>query len=104
MHTHDSDRPSLAVTSDQTFRIELARTGGVYDVPPDSSILDVLLAAGVFVPFSCREGICGTCIVKVLEGAPAHLDDFLSDEEKAENSCLAACCSRARSPKLTLDI
>ena len=73
-------------------------------VPPGETILDVLLDAGVNVSFSCTEGVCGTCETKVIDGIPDHRDTFLSDEEKAENSKIMICCSRSKSPALTLDL
>lgn len=85
------------------FDVQLHRSGRTIAVPPGETILDVLLDAGVNVSFSCTEGICGTCETKVLDGIPDHCDSFLSDEE-AENSKIMICCSRSKSPVLTLDL
>ena len=52
----------------------------------------------------CREGICGTCIVEVLDGVPEHRDNCLSNKEKASNKQICACVSRALSARLVLDI
>ncbi|HQP11070.1 MAG TPA: 2Fe-2S iron-sulfur cluster-binding protein [Candidatus Omnitrophota bacterium] len=46
---------------------------------PDGSPIDAI-CEGVGIPFSCNSGVCGTCQVKVLEGAE-NLSD-LSQEEK----------------------
>lgn len=73
-------------------------------VQPGDSILDALLDAGVDVSFSCTEGVCGTCETRVIDGIPDHRDSFLTDEEKAENSKIMVCCSRSKSPVLTLDL
>jgi vanillate O-demethylase ferredoxin subunit len=40
----------------------------------------------------------------VIDGIPDHRDSFLTDEEKAENSKIMICCSRSKSPVLTLDL
>src|SRR5436190_23116420 len=50
------------------FVVVLARSAKEIVVPPGKSILDALLEAGLKVPHSCTEGVCGTCEVKVLEG------------------------------------
>ena len=42
-------------------RVDLKRSGASLHVPPHQSILEVLEANGHEVPFSCREGLCGTC-------------------------------------------
>jgi ferredoxin len=86
------------------FDVCLHRSGRTLTVPSGESILDILLDAGVNVSFSCTEGHCGTCETKVIDGIPDHRDSFLTDEEKAENSKIMICCSRSKSPVLTLDL
>jgi len=73
-------------------------------VPADRSILEVLEENGFEVPFSCREGLCGTCLTNVLAGEPDHRDYVLSDEERASGKLMTICCSRAKSASLTLDL
>ena len=90
--------------SNAGFDVCLHRSGRTVTVPPEETILDILLDNGVNVSFSCSDGICGTCETKVIDGIPDHRDSFLSDEEKAENSKIMVCCSRSRSPVLTLDL
>ncbi|MFC5749282.1 PDR/VanB family oxidoreductase [Actinomadura rugatobispora] len=85
------------------FTVRLASTGAEYLVPDGSSVLDVLLENGVDAPYSCRQGICGTCVVRVLAGDPDHRDDVLTDDERAEGM-FTTCSSRARSPVLELDL
>ncbi|MDQ2765149.1 MAG: 2Fe-2S iron-sulfur cluster binding domain-containing protein, partial [Pseudomonadota bacterium] len=56
------------------------------------------------VPYSCTQGVCGSCRVAVLEGVPDHRDDYLTEEEKAANDCMLVCCSGTRSRQLALDL
>ncbi len=86
------------------FEVEIASTGDVFKIPPDKTILDVLLDAGYDCDSSCEEGLCGTCIVDVLEGEPDHRDFVLDDEEKESNKLMTICCSRAKSARLKLDL
>jgi tetrachlorobenzoquinone reductase len=86
------------------FEIELARSGLTLAVPPDRTILDVVLAAGVAAPNACRNGVCGTCETRVLAGVPDHRDLILSEAERASGSSLMICCSRALTPRLRLDL
>ncbi|MGN6117129.1 MAG: 2Fe-2S iron-sulfur cluster-binding protein [Nitrobacter sp.] len=86
------------------FDIHLQRSGRTLTVPPGETILDILLDNGIDVAFSCSDGICGTCETKVIEGIPDHRDSFLSDEDRAENSKIMICCSRSKTPVLTLDL
>ena len=90
--------------ANEAFRIRIASTGQVFDVPADRSIVDVLRAHGLDVDTMCEEGICGTCATVLLDGEPDHRDFVLDDEEKARGEFIMVCCSRARSPMLTLDL
>ncbi|MGW1024386.1 PDR/VanB family oxidoreductase [Streptomyces sp. NPDC002577] len=85
-----------------SFEVELD-TGEVYIVPPDRSIAEVLEDNGVPLDTSCREGICGTCVLRVVEGEPDHRDHCLSAAEKAAGDQIAACVSRAKSPRLVVE-
>jgi ferredoxin-NADP reductase len=93
-----------ASASDAPFKVILERSGVTLDVPTDQTILEVLEAHGFSVPFSCREGQCGTCTQSVLDGVPDHRDYVLSDEERATNDRIQVCVSRALTPTLTLDL
>ena len=41
---------------------------------------------------TCREGTCGTCEVRVLDGVPEHRDSVLSLEERLTNETMMTCC------------
>lgn len=91
-------------TGGQEFVVRLARSGMTLPVVADQTIVEALQAAGVDAPYSCQQGICGSCEVKVLEGCPDHRDDVLTAAEKASNKSMMICCSRALSPELVLDL
>ncbi|QKH39082.1 oxidoreductase [Achromobacter pestifer] len=86
-----------------SFTLRLARSGGCHEVPADKSVLDVLEAAGVAWPYSCREGLCRSCEAGVLSGEVDHRDYVLSDEERAANRSMMVCVSRGRGT-LELDV
>lgn len=88
----------------RAFRITLARSGRSVEVGPDSSVLAALRGAGIDVPSSCEEGVCGTCEVKVLGGVPAHRDSVLSPTERAANASMMVCVSRCLGDELVLDL
>lgn len=88
----------------ESFDVELAHTGIVLTVPAERSILDVLWDAGVEILSSCGEGTCGTCEVKVIDGAPEHRDAVLTDDEQEANDAMMVCVSRSRTPRLVLDL
>ncbi|MEU5899567.1 MULTISPECIES: PDR/VanB family oxidoreductase [Streptomyces] len=84
---------------DTAFEAVCARSGGAVAVPADESLLDALAHAGRPLPAGCREGICGSCEVTVLDGTPEHRDDIGAPEGR-----MFACVSRAVSPRLVLDL
>ncbi|WOP19286.1 PDR/VanB family oxidoreductase [Raineyella sp. LH-20] len=86
---------------DRPFEVELE--GATYAVPAGRSIVEVLQEAGCDVDTSCQEGICGTCIMTVLDGTPEHRDNVLTRAEKAANATIAVCVSRAQGDRLVLD-
>ncbi|SFO53564.1 Ferredoxin-NADP reductase [Actinomadura madurae] len=86
------------------FEVELAASGKVLTIPADRPIIDVVREAGVQVLSSCQEGTCGTCETYVLSGEIDHRDSVLSEEERDEGEVMMICVSRARCPRLVLDI
>ena len=85
------------------FTLELSRSGRSIVVEPGKTILDAMLDNDIDVPYSCTEGVCGTCELRVIEGEPDHRDLVLSKEERAANKSIMVCCSGSLSPKLVLD-
>ncbi|WPN44676.1 MULTISPECIES: PDR/VanB family oxidoreductase [unclassified Pseudomonas] len=91
-------------SSDGSFQVKLGSSGQVFDIPADKTVVQVLESHGVEIAISCEQGVCGTCLTRVLEGVPDHRDLFLTDEEQAANDQFTPCCSRAKSALLVLDI
>lgn len=89
---------------DGAFEVQLASSGRVIPVPKDRTVVQALAAAGVEVQTSCEQGICGTCLTRVLEGTPDHKDLYLTPEEQDANDVFTPCCSRAKSARLVLDL
>ena len=50
------------------FQLRLRRSGLTLDVPADRTALDVVREVLPDVPFSCRQGFCGTCAVPTADG------------------------------------
>lgn len=90
--------------SDASFEIKLASSGRIILVPRDKTVTKALSEAGVDIMMSCEEGVCGTCLTRVLEGVPDHRDLYLTPEEQAANDQFTPCCSRSKTPMLVLDL
>ncbi|SEC97439.1 PDR/VanB family oxidoreductase [Bradyrhizobium erythrophlei] len=87
-------------TENQPFDIEIADTGQLIAVSPQDTILDAMRRAGLEVPFLCRQGVCGTCIVDVVDGVPLHRDTVLFDHERTTK--IVTCCSWSAGGRLKL--
>lgn len=97
-------RPAEIAKPTQGFVVELARSGREVQVPQGCSILDALMMQGIDAPYSCYEGVCGTCETHVLAGTPDHRDNLLSAKAKAEGKTILICCSGSKSERLVLDL
>ena len=96
--------PAQDTAGDQGFEVRIASTGKTYAIAPDVSVVEALRGHGIDILTSCEQGVCGTCLTRVLEGEVDHRDMYLTDEEKAANEQFMPCCSRARSQCLVLDL
>ncbi len=81
------------------FNVVVQPGGKTFSVEPGASILAAALQAGISLPYSCRMGVCGTCIGKVLEGqvdhaksSPAYLDE---DARRAGHAMLCQAIPRS---------
>jgi ferredoxin len=93
-----------SMTADTAIEVVLRRSGLTFVVPPDKSILQVLIEEGIDPLYDCQRGECGTCQVAVIEGEPDHRDHILSDSERASNKVMQICVSRAKTSRLVLDL
>jgi ferredoxin-NADP reductase len=89
---------------DTPFEVELASSGRVIAVPGATSVLTALRGAGLELLSSCEEGTCGTCETGVFGGVPDHRDSVLEPAERAAGDIMMICVSRARTPRLVLDL
>ncbi len=87
--------------TDKPFKVKLARSGAVIEVPTTKTILEALRDHGLEVPSSCETGTCGTCRTKLLAGEADHRDLVLAEHERADT--IMICVSRARSDEITID-
>jgi ferredoxin-NADP reductase len=92
------------VIDGRAFEVTVASTGASVAVAADETLLTALRRAGVAAPYSCRQGFCGTCRTRVLDGAVEHRDALLTDPERAAGlmlTCVSRACGASR---LTLDL
>ncbi|MEH2023811.1 2Fe-2S iron-sulfur cluster-binding protein [Nostoc sp.] len=69
--------------------------------PSDGTILEFAEANDINPPFSCRVGVCGTCMCKIREGVVAYQEEPTARTDKGS---VLICISQPGTAKLVLDI
>lgn len=100
---HFSADGAALARSDHSFVVRLARTGGDFAVDEGQTIVAALSAHDIWIDTSCESGVCGTCMVEVVEGVPDHRDEVLSAAERQSCRKIIPCVSRSKSPLLVID-
>jgi glycine betaine catabolism B len=97
--------PPAAGTDDgsvATYAVEFVRSGRTISCRADENVLDAALAAGLRLPSSCTQGMCGTCKVSKLAGeVDMRHNGGIRPREVAADKILV-CCSKPLSD-LTID-
>jgi vanillate O-demethylase ferredoxin subunit len=106
-HIHFERFSAPITTNDEcgAFEVTVSSTGEVFVVPPNVPISQILVEAGYHIPLSCEQGVCGTCLTRVIDGKLVHRDSFLTEAEQACGDQMLLCCSRAvTGSRLTLEL
>lgn len=96
------DGEAASRPEDRPFKVRLARSGRIVQVPAGTTILSALRAAGLDVASSCESGSCGTCRTPLLAGAVDHRDLVLTEAEHATQ--IMICVSRATGDEIEIDL
>ena len=91
-----------------SFQLTIEPLGETIEVADGQRMLDACLRAGIWLPYACNHGLCGTCKVQVLEGEIEHTDEAssfaLMDVERDEGKCLACSTILATDCVIEADI
>ncbi|HTD06890.1 CDP-6-deoxy-delta-3,4-glucoseen reductase [Undibacterium sp.] len=77
-----------------TFQVTVTPSGRQFSCEDGETVLSAALRAGVGLPYGCKNGACGSCKGKVLEGRVTHgvhQQRALSDTEEAQGASLFCC-------------
>lgn len=92
------------VVDGETFAVRIASTGARVQVGAEETLLSALQRADIWPPYSCRQGFCGTCRTRVLNGRVDHRDTLLTDPERDEGMMLICISRAAHGEQLTIDV
>jgi ring-1,2-phenylacetyl-CoA epoxidase subunit PaaE len=65
-------------------------------------ILDVALAAGLDLPYSCKGGVCCTCRAKVMQGSVVMEKNFTLEKWEAEQGFVLSCQAKPTSNEVVM--
>jgi ring-1,2-phenylacetyl-CoA epoxidase subunit PaaE len=71
--------------------------------PTGEPILDATLAVRGDAPYACKNGMCGTCRAKLIEGDVEMDHNYALEDEELAAGFVLACQAHPRSEKVTLD-
>jgi len=77
-----------------TFQISILPSGRTFTVNEGEAMLSAGIRQGIGLPYGCKDGACGSCKCKKIEGTVVHgvhQSKALSEEEEA-NGYVLTCC------------
>lgn len=85
--------------------VEVELDGEVHQLswPKSQTLVDIMLTAGLDVPYSCREGECGSCACTLTEGTVDMEHIGALDEEDVADGYILGCQARPTSPVLKIE-
>jgi len=87
-----------------SFTVTVQPSGRNFSVERDEPILQAAIRQGVGLPYGCKDGACGSCKCRMLEGRVihgAHQQKALSHEEEAAG--LILCCQAAPQTDIVIE-
>ena len=101
-------------TSSSTAEIEAVSEGGSLEIIYDNlthkiensggkSILDAALQNKLDVPYSCKGGVCSSCIARIKSGTSEMSSNQILTKEEIEEGLILTCLAHATSRHLTVD-
>ena len=81
------------------YQVELKKSGRTFTVEEDETVLEAAIRQGVQLPYGCKNGACGSCKGKVLEGKMEHEDHSQSALSALDETAGATllCCAHPKS-------
>jgi ring-1,2-phenylacetyl-CoA epoxidase subunit PaaE len=78
--------------------------GKPYDMPMNKNekILDIALAMGLDLPYSCKGGVCCTCRCKVVEGSTEMEKNFTLEKPEVDQGFVLSCQARPTSGRVVV--
>ncbi len=79
-----------------SYQVTLKPSGHIFSAHTGETVLQAALREGFPLPYGCRNGACGTCKGKIIQGTVdfgSHNEDTLTEMEKRAGMALFCCAS-----------
>lgn len=96
--------PQASATPQRGHLLEVVLDGKVhsFSIGSEERVLEVALAAGLDLPFSCKAGVCCTCRARVLHGEVRMERNFTLEEWEQKKGFVLTCQAKPRSAKVVI--
>lgn len=81
----------------KTFRVEFTKTRRSIEVPENMTVLEAAKRAGMRLPSSCTQGMCGTCKSKKVSGSVDMTHQGGIRQREIDTGMVLLCCSKPTS-------
>ena len=88
--------------TDATLEVEIDGQTHRLPWPAGQRMLDVVIGAGLNPPFSCRQGHCGSCALRLLSGEVELVNNEVLEQEDFDEGYTLACQAVARSDEVSV--
>ncbi|WP_162070076.1 hybrid-cluster NAD(P)-dependent oxidoreductase [Burkholderia sp. THE68] len=86
-----------ATATQETFTVKLSRSSRSFSMGPAETVLSAARKAGVSIPSSCSQGVCGTCKTRLIEGTVDMKHNGGIRDREVQKGFRLLCCSRPTS-------
>jgi CDP-4-dehydro-6-deoxyglucose reductase, E3 len=82
-----------------SFNVTVQPSGRAFSANPDEALLAAAIRQGIGLPYGCKDGACGSCKCKLIEGSVTHGPHQLKalSPEEAAKGFILTCCGVAHS-------
>ena len=100
---HDTSADPVHAAVEARVHVTIDGRHHAYTCAPGQTVLDGATDAGLFLPHSCREGHCGTCLVKLTRGAVHMIRSQGISKREKERGFVLACQAVPIESRLIID-
>ncbi|MCV9961796.1 hybrid-cluster NAD(P)-dependent oxidoreductase [Pararhizobium sp. BT-229] len=90
----DAPLPLAEQAEHKCFKVEFAKQGRTINVTTDQTVLSCAKKAGVKIPSSCSNGLCGTCKSKLASGTVDMKHNGGIRQREIDAGFFLPCCSK----------